>query len=121
MRTAVSVSRWEVDVADRGAGVEAAQAITDAHGAPDALFNVAGLIHVGRHFDSDFDHIHPPGASARNHLIRSNSRAPTGSDPRRLGARPVGSSPQVSGLQTHPVVVSRPLSDRYLARHATTS
>lgn len=56
MRTAVSVSRRKVDVADRGAGVEVAQAITDTHGAPDALFNVAGLIHAGRLVDSDFDH-----------------------------------------------------------------
>lgn len=53
----VPVSRWEVDVADRSAVVEAAQAITNAHGAPDALFNVAGLIHAGRLVDSDFDHI----------------------------------------------------------------
>ncbi len=70
-------SRWEVDVADRGAGVEAAQAITDAHGGPDTLFNVAGLIHVGRHFDLDFDHTHPPGSSARNHLIRRDPRLAT--------------------------------------------
>ncbi|HET7477079.1 MAG TPA: SDR family NAD(P)-dependent oxidoreductase [Dermatophilaceae bacterium] len=53
----VPVGRWEVDVADHGAVVEAAQAITDADGAPDALFNVAGLIHVGRLVDSDFEHI----------------------------------------------------------------
>lgn len=50
----VPVSRWEVDVADRAAVVETTQAITESHGAPDALFNVAGLIHAGRLVDSDF-------------------------------------------------------------------
>ena len=50
----VPVSSWDVDVADHGAVVEAARQVVGDDGPPDALFNVAGLIHHGPLVDSDF-------------------------------------------------------------------
>jgi short-subunit dehydrogenase len=50
----VPVSNWEVDVADGSAVAEVSRKITEADGPPDALFNLAGLIHAGRLVDSDF-------------------------------------------------------------------
>lgn len=53
----VPVSSWELDVADRGAVASVAREIAASDGPPDALFNLAGLIHHGRLVDSDFDDI----------------------------------------------------------------
>lgn len=50
----VPASSWEVDVADHGAVVDAARQVVQDDGPPDALFNVAGLIHHGLLVDSDF-------------------------------------------------------------------
>lgn len=50
----VPVSSWDVDVADHAAVVEAVRHIVEDDGPPDALFNVAGLIHHGLLVDSDF-------------------------------------------------------------------
>ena len=49
----VPVSSWDVDVADHAAVVEAVRHIVEDDGPPDALFNVAGLIHHGLLVDSD--------------------------------------------------------------------
>lgn len=53
----VSVSSWELDVADRGAVARVAREVAASDGSPDALFNAAGLIHHGRLVDSNFDDI----------------------------------------------------------------
>jgi NAD(P)-dependent dehydrogenase (short-subunit alcohol dehydrogenase family) len=50
----VPVSSWEVDVADHDAVVDGARRVVADDGPPDALFNVAGLIHHGLLVDSDF-------------------------------------------------------------------
>lgn len=50
----VSVRSWEVDVADHDAVVDGARTVVEDSGPPDALFNVAGLIHHGLLVDSDF-------------------------------------------------------------------
>lgn len=47
------VTQWEVDVADAGAVAKMARKAADVLGAPDALFNLAGVIHAGRLVDSD--------------------------------------------------------------------
>ena len=48
-----TTSRWDIDVADEGAVPAMARAVTEGLGPPDALFNLAGLIHAGRLVDSD--------------------------------------------------------------------
>lgn len=50
----VPVSSWELDVADHAAVIGAARQVDEDGGPPDALFNVAGLIHHGLLVDSDF-------------------------------------------------------------------
>jgi short-subunit dehydrogenase len=51
------VVQWEVDVADTDAVPRMARELLNALGAPDALFNLAGLIHAGRLIDSDLDDV----------------------------------------------------------------
>lgn len=50
----VPVSSWDVDVADHDSVVDTARRVVEDSGPPDALFNVAGLIHHGLLVDSDF-------------------------------------------------------------------
>lgn len=47
------VAQWVLDVADAGAVRRMAREVADVLGAPDALFNLAGVIHAGRLVDSD--------------------------------------------------------------------
>ncbi len=51
------VTQWELDVADTRAVPRMAREVLDTLGAPDALFNLAGLIHAGRLIDSDLDDV----------------------------------------------------------------
>lgn len=49
----VDITSWVVDVADHPAVAETAGQISSSQGAPDGLFNLAGLIHIGHLGDTD--------------------------------------------------------------------
>lgn len=49
----VDITSWVLDVADHNAVVETACQISSSQGAPDGLFNLAGLIHIGDLGDTD--------------------------------------------------------------------
>lgn len=49
----VDTTSWVVDVADHAAVADTAQQISSSQGAPDGLFNLAGLIHIGHLVDTD--------------------------------------------------------------------
>lgn len=49
----VDISSWVVDVADHKAVAETGGQISSSQGAPDGLFNLAGLIHIGDLGDTD--------------------------------------------------------------------
>ncbi|WP_295692662.1 SDR family NAD(P)-dependent oxidoreductase [Lapillicoccus sp.] len=49
----VDITSWVVDVANHAAVADTAQQISSSQGAPNGLFNLAGLIHIGHLRDAD--------------------------------------------------------------------